>query len=96
LGETYGNYFSSYSNIPTMDIFLNTGAVSDPQVCASLNRHVYNESSKIDNHDKYSKTSKANYCSWFWHEYSIDNFVIDFTMMIINTKNLIYHLIIHS
>jgi hypothetical protein len=77
-GGTNANYFSSYSDISTQDILLGIGNAADPIVCASLNRHVYNEDSKLNNPDEYYKESPANFYAEFWHNHSIDKLAYGF------------------
>jgi len=77
-GGSNDNYFSGYSNISTQDIMLGIGDAADPKVCASLNRHVYNEPDKENIPGEYYKKAPANFYAMFWHNHSIDNLAYGF------------------
>jgi len=72
------NYFSSYSNISTQDIFMGVGGAANPQVCADINRHVFEDKSKQNNPSCYYKGSPANYYAKFWHDISINKLAYGF------------------
>lgn len=77
-GGAYENYFAGYSSISTRDILLGIGDASDPQVCASLNRHVYTDSGNWNNVSKYYQAAPANFYAKFWHDHSIDGLAYGF------------------
>jgi hypothetical protein len=77
-GGSNANYFGGYSGISTQDILMGVGGATDPSVCASINRHVYNESTKLNSPSEYYKASPANYYAKFWHDHSIGNLAYGF------------------
>lgn len=77
-GGAYQNYFAGYSSIPTRDILLGIGGASDPNVCAAINRHVYQDKNIWNNVASYYKGSPANYYAKFWHDHSIDRLAYGF------------------
>ncbi|RKP57243.1 carbohydrate-binding protein [Cohnella endophytica] len=80
-GGPYANYFDSYVNQvwnrpgakpTTQEILLGTGAASDPEVCAALNRGVFATPADWTNTSKFYKTAPSNFYAKFWHDHSID------------------------
>nr|WP_027091913.1 glycoside hydrolase family 64 protein [Cohnella thermotolerans] len=76
-GGANANYFAGYSGYNTQDILRCDNSVTDPAVCAAINRHVYT-SSDWNNVANYYNAAPANYYAKFWHDHSIDRLAYGF------------------
>lgn len=77
-GGAYENYFSGYTGISTRDILLGIGGAENPQICAALNRHIYQDTANWNTVSKYYQAAPANYYAKFWHDYSINGLAYGF------------------
>jgi hypothetical protein len=79
-GGTYSNYFTSYAaangdtSDSTAQIFGCAGTLAaNPQLCASLNRHVAQlPTAQQANPANFYLATPANYYAWFWHQNAIN------------------------
>lgn len=76
-GGANANYFAGYSSYSTQEILLCNGTLVDAQICAAINRHVYDSSNWNDvNH--FYWTGPANYYAKFWHDHDVDHLAYGF------------------